>query len=133
MGSSPLIMTLSVAVGSALGGVLRYWCSGLIAERIGETFPWGTLFVNVLGSLLIGLVATVTAPDARIIMAPAVRMFFLVGIFGGFTTFSSFSLQTLTLLQEGEWLFAAGNVIGSVVLCMIGVWLGHTLGVAYNR
>lgn len=133
MGSSPLIMTLSVAVGSALGGVLRYWCSGLIAERIGETFPWGTLFVNVLGSLLIGLVATVTAPDARIIMAPAVRMFFLVGVFGGFTTFSSFSLQTLTLMQDGEWLFAAGNIIGSVVLCMIGVWIGHTLGVAYNR
>lgn len=133
MGSSPLIMTLSVAAGSALGGVLRYWCSGLIAERIGETFPWGTLFVNVLGSLLIGLVAAVTAPDARIIMAPAVRVFFLVGVFGGFTTFSSFSLQTLNLLQDGEWLFATGNIIGSVVLCMIGVWIGHTLGVAYNR
>ncbi len=133
MGSSPLIMTLSVAAGSALGGVLRYWCSGLIAERIGETFPWGTLFVNVLGSLLIGLLATVTAPDARIIMAPAVRVFFLVGVFGGFTTFSSFSLQTLNLLQDGEWLFATGNIIGSVVLCMIGVWIGHTLGVAYNR
>lgn len=133
MGSSPLIMTLSVAAGSALGGVVRYWCSGLIAERIGETFPWGTLFVNVLGSLLIGLLATVTAPDARIIMAPAVRVFFLVGVFGGFTTFSSFSLQTLNLLQDGEWLFATGNIIGSVVLCMIGVWIGHTLGVAYNR
>ena len=133
MASSPLMMTLSVAAGSALGGVLRYWCSGFIAERIGETFPWGTLFVNVLGSLLIGLFATVTAPDARLIVAPGVRMFFTLGLFGGFTTFSSFSLQTLALVQDGEWLFAAGNIVGSVVLCLIGVWLGHTLGVVYNR
>ncbi len=133
MGSSPLIMTLSVAAGSALGGVLRYWCSGLIADRIGETFPWGTLFVNVLGSLLIGFFATVTAPDARLIVGPAVRMFFMLGLFGGFTTFSSFSLQTLNLLLDGEWLFAAANIFGSVLLCMIGVWLGHKLGVTYNR
>ena len=133
MGSSPLTMTLAVAAGSALGGVLRYWCSGFIAERIGETFPWGTLFVNVVGSLLIGLFATVTSPDARLVVGPAVRMFFVLGLFGGFTTFSSFSLQTLNLIQEGEWLFAAGNIFGSVFLCMIGVWLGHTLGIAYNR
>ncbi len=133
MGSSPVLMTLSVAAGSALGGVLRYWCSGFIAERIGETFPWGTLFVNVLGSLLIGVFATVTAPDARLIVGPAARMFFMLGLFGGFTTFSSFSLQTLNLLQDGEWLFATANIVGSVLLCMIGVWLGHTLGVAYNR
>lgn len=133
MGSSSLIMTLSVAAGSALGGVLRYWCSGFIAERMGETFPWGTLFVNVVGSLLIGLFATVTAPDARLLVAPAVRMFFLLGLFGGFTTFSSFSLQTLSLMQDGEWLFAAGNIFGSVFLCLIGVWLGHSLGMAYNR
>lgn len=133
MGSSPLMMTLSVAAGSAIGGVLRYWCSGFMAERIGETFPWGTLFVNVLGSILIGVFAAVTAPDARLIVSPAVRMFFMLGLFGGFTTFSSFSLQTLNLVQDGEWLFAAANIFGSVFLCLVGVWLGHTLGMAYNR
>jgi CrcB protein len=133
MGSSPLIMTLSVATGSAIGGVLRYWCSGFMAERIGETFPWGTLFVNVLGSILIGVFAAVTAPDARLIVHPTVRMFFMLGLFGGFTTFSSFSLQTLNLVQDGEWLFAAANIFGSVLLCLVGVWLGHTLGMAYNR
>ena len=133
MNLSQVLMSVWVAAGSAIGGVFRYWCSGFIAERIGETFPWGTLFVNVLGSLLIGLFATVTAPDGRVFVGPGVRMFFMMGVFGGFTTFSSFSLQTLNLIQDGEWLFAAGNIVGSVVLCLIGVWIGHNIGMAYNR
>ena len=122
-----------IALGSALGGVSRYWCSGLIARHIGETFPWGTLFVNVLGSLLIGLFATLTAPDGRLLVGPITRQFFMLGIFGGFTTFSSFSLQTLNLAQDGEWLLAALSIVSSVVLCLIGVWCGHALGVAINR
>ncbi|MGF1641243.1 MAG: fluoride efflux transporter CrcB [Rhodospirillales bacterium] len=124
---------LAVAAGSALGGVLRYWCSGLIAARIGETFPWGTLIVNVVGSALIGIFAAVTAPDGRLLVAPEVRMFFTVGLLGGFTTFSSFSLQTLHLMRDGEWLFVAGNVVGSVVLCLVGVWLGYALGLLCTR
>jgi CrcB protein len=133
MSSSQVLMSVWIAAGSAIGGVLRYWCSGLIAARIGETFPWGTVFVNIVGSLLIGLFATVTAPDGRLLVGAGVRMFFMLGIFGGFTTFSSFSLQTLSLMQDGEWLFAAGNIVGSVVLCLVGVWIGHNLGMAYNR
>ncbi|MFN8096068.1 MAG: fluoride efflux transporter CrcB [Vicinamibacteria bacterium] len=124
---------LVVALGSALGGAARFGLSGVVARSFGETFPWGTLVVNVLGSFLIGFVATVTGPDGRLLASPASRQFLMPGIFGGFTTFSSFSLQTLSLAQEGEWLQAGGNVTGSVVLCLVGVWLGATLGAWVNR
>jgi CrcB protein len=124
---------LVVAAGSALGGAARFWLSGLVARGFGETFPWGTLAVNVLGSFLIGVVATVTGPDGRLLVSPAARQFWMLGIFGGFTTFSSFSLQTLSLAQEGEWVQAGGNVGLSVVLCLAGVWLGAALGSWVNR
>lgn len=124
---------LWIALGSALGGTGRYWCSGVIARHIGETFPWGTLVVNVLGSLLIGLVATLSEPDGRLLMSPTLRQFFMLGLFGGFTTFSSFSLQVLNLVRDGQWVSASLYIIGSVALCLIGVWLGHSLGIAINR
>lgn len=124
---------LWVALGSALGGVARFWCSGLIARHIGEAFPWGTLIVNVAGSFLIGLVAALAAPEGRLLLPIDVRVFLMIGLFGGFTTFSSFSLQTLALLQDGEWLNAAANVIGSVLLCLASVWFGYAIGVALNR
>jgi CrcB protein len=124
---------LWIALGSALGGVGRYWCSGVIARHIGETFPWGTLVVNVLGSLLIGLVATLSEPDGRLLMSPTLRQFFMLGLFGGFTTFSSFSLQVLNLVRDGQWVMASLYVLASVALCLIGVWLGHSLGIAINR
>jgi CrcB protein len=94
--------SLSIALGSALGGVLRYWCSGLVARWFGETFPWGTLIVNIGGSLLIGLFATLTAPDGRLLVGTLTRQFVMLGVLGGFTTFSSFSLQTLALAQSGR-------------------------------
>jgi CrcB protein len=122
-----------VALGGALGSVARYWCSGVVANAVGETFPWGTLIVNVLGSLLIGFVATVSGTDGRFLIPPEARQFMMVGILGGFTTFSSFSLQTLTLARDGEWLLAGANVVGSVVLCLIAVWVGHMLAVLVNR
>lgn len=124
---------LWVALGSAVGGAGRYWCSGLVASRIGETFPWGTMAVNVVGSFAIGLFAVLSGPDSRWLVAAEARQFVMLGVLGGFTTFSSFSLQTLGLLQDGEWLPAVGNVVGSVFLCMLGVWLGHALGVQLNR
>jgi len=122
-----------VAVGSAIGGVARYWCSGLIAHLFGETFPWGTLIVNVVGSFLIGLIATVSGTDGRFIIPPEARQFLMVGILGGFTTFSSFSLQTLTLARDGQWLLVGANIVGSVVLCVVMVWAGHALAVLVNR
>ncbi len=123
----------AVAVGSALGGIARYGLSGVVARSFGETFPWGTLVVNVTGSLAIGLVATVTGPDGRLLVSPVARQFWMPGVLGGFTTFSSFSLQTMSLAQDGEWLRAAGNVALSIVLCLVGVWLGAALGAWLNR
>ena len=127
------LVVLAVAAGSALGGVARYGLSGLVARSFGETFPWGTLVVNVLGSFLIGFVATLTGPDGRVLVSPVTRQFWMPGIFGGFTTFSSFSLQTLVLAQDGEWPRALGNVALSVALCLVGVWLGAALAAAVNR
>jgi CrcB protein len=128
-----LTVSLWIALGSAIGGVLRYWCSGLIARWFGETFPWGTIVVNVVGSLLIGLIATLSGPDGRLLVGTTMRQFMMLGLLGGFTTFSSFSLQTLALAQSGEWVPAATNIVGSVLLCLTGVWLGHALAIAINR
>jgi CrcB protein len=118
---------LWIALGSAVGGAARYGCAGLAARWLGVSFPWGTLIVNVSGSLLIGLLATAMAPDGRLLAGPDARAFLMIGILGGFTTFSSFSLETLNLARDGEWLWASGNVILSVVLCLCAVWLGHVL------
>ena len=123
---------LWIAVGSALGGVARYWCSGVAARLIGETFPWGTIIVNIIGCFIIGFFATLTGPDGRIFAGSTTRQFVMMGLLGGFTTFSSFSLQTLNLASDGEWLQAGGNIIGSVVLCLLAVWLGHLLAVSIN-
>jgi CrcB protein len=121
-----------VAVGSALGGMARYWCSGIAARIVGPTFPWGTLVVNVLGSFIIGFFATMTGPDGRLFVPSNARVFVMVGLCGGYTTFSSFSLQTLNLVQDGEWLHAGGNILGSVTLCLVAVWAGYLLAVAIN-
>jgi fluoride exporter len=125
---------LWVASGGALGSVGRYWLSGVVAARVGETFPWGTLVANVTGSFVIGFVAALASPEGRLDSTSRVfaSQFFLAGVCGGYTTFSSFSLQTLNLLRAGEWLYAGGNVLLSVILCLIGVWLGYLLGAALN-
>lgn len=122
-----------VIIGSALGGGARYWCSGFVARTVGETFPWGTLTVNAVGSLIIGLIAALTGPDGRLLMGTEARQFIMMGVLGGFTTFSSFSLQTLALAQDGEWMRAGLNVVGSVVVCLVAVWAGWALGTAINR
>src|ERR1700682_5047178 len=119
-------------IGSALGGGARYWCSGFVAERIGETFPWGTLFINVSGSLVIGFFATLTGPDGRFLVGTTGRQFVMVGLCGGYTTFSAFSLQTLNLMNDGEWLQAGANIGLSVALCLIAVWVGHVLALSIN-
>src|SRR5437867_7667650 len=121
-----------VGLGSALGGLCRFWASGLIANRYGQSFPWGTLFVNVTGSFIIGLFATLTAPDGRWMVGPSGRNFFMSGLCGGYTTFSSFSLQTLTLAQDEEWLYASGNAVLNLLLCLAAAWLGHALAALLN-
>ena len=98
---------LWVGLGSALGGMMRYWCSLFLARTVSETFPWGTMFVNVTGSAFIGFFATLTAVNGRFVAPISTRQFVMTGICGGFTTFSAFSLETLILARDGEWMKAA--------------------------
>ena len=123
-----------VAVGSMVGGMSRFWVSRVVAERVGEAFPWGTIIINISGSFLIGVFYALTQPDGRFNTSRSfVIQFCMVGICGGYTTFSSFSLQTLNLLRDKQWLWAGGNVALSVVACMAAVWLGFILGETINR
>jgi fluoride exporter len=122
-----------VAVGSCIGGTLRFWLSGVIANWVGQTFPWGTLVINVTGSFAIGLFAALTGPEGRFFVPGEWRQFFMIGICGGYTTFSSFSLQTLTLARDGDWFWAGLNIALSVVLCLLGVWLGSAGGMVLNE
>jgi CrcB protein len=126
-------MYLAVMLGGALGTGARFFLSGLIANAFGQTFPWGTLIVNATGSFVIGFFATLTGPDGRFLVSVGARQFVMAGICGGYTTFSSFSLQTLNLMNDGEWLSATGNVAGSFAFCMLFVWLGSTLAGALNQ
>ena len=128
-----MLTYLFVALGGALGSVARYAASGAIARASNEVFPWGTLTVNVTGCFVIGLFAMLTGPDGRILVPPDARQFFMVGVCGGYTTFSSFSLQTLALARDGDLARAGANVAASVLLCLIGVTLGSVAGAAINR
>ena len=116
---------LWIGMGSALGGMGRYWLSGLIADRYGAVFPWGTIVVNVSGSFLIGLIGALAEGGGRLLTPPVAREFLMLGILGGYTTFSSFSLQTLNLAREGQWFYAGANIGLSVTLCLAAVWLGY--------
>jgi CrcB protein len=127
---STLIAYLWIAIGGALGSVARYAASSLIAARFGESFPLGTLVINVVGSFVIGFFATLTGPDGRLLVSPVARQFVMVGICGGFTTFSSFSLQTLNLVREGALVYAGANIVLSVVGCLAAVWLGYVCAAA---
>jgi len=127
-----MMLYLLVGLGGALGSISRFWLSGLIATHAGETFPWGTFWINVTGSFIIGFFSTLTGPDGRWFARTETRQFVMTGILGGYTTFSSFSLQTLNLARDGDWMRAGGNVIGSVTACLIAVWLGHLLAAQIN-
>jgi CrcB protein len=117
---------LLIAFGSALGGVARHWMTGFVAVRWGETFPWGTLGVNVLGSALIGGLAA-WSDSTRLGLSTEVRQFLMVGVLGGFTTFSAFSLQTLRLIQSEDWVRASANILLSVGLSLVAVAVGYRL------
>lgn len=125
--------SIMVALGGAVGSLGRFWLAEALVA-IGMTwFPWATLVANVTGSFLIGLIAALTGPDGRLLIDPDWRLFWLVGLCGGYTTFSSFSLQTLTLVQGGEWTKAGLNVAASVALCLVAVALGFALATHFNR
>jgi fluoride exporter len=124
-----------IALGGALGSASRHWLSSVITDATapeGSSFPWGTLTVNISGSLVIGFLAAFTDPAGRRTIGPGGRQFFMYGLCGGYTTFSAFSLQTFDLLRDRQWLHAGGNVMLSVVLCVLAVWVGYLLGAACN-
>ena len=118
---------LLVGSGGFIGSILRYGVSGL-AQRLDPAggLPIGTLAVNAIGCFLIGLVAGLA--DSRGLFGPEMRLFFFIGVLGGFTTFSTFGFETFALLRAGETIRASANVVGSVVLCLFAVWLGYGLG-----
>jgi len=121
---------LWIGLGGALGSMGRHWCNGLVARLAGVNFPWGTLAINVLGSLVIGLASSTMGSAGRWPTTVTAQQFVMVGICGGYTTFSSFSLQTLALIQGHQLGAALANILLSVVLCLVAVWLGHAAGVA---
>ncbi len=126
---------LWVAIGGAIGSMARYAVGGMVSHKYGESFPWGTLVINVTGSFIIGVLAALSGSEGKMTPQSRVltRQLLMTGVCGGYTTFSSFSLQTLNLMQDRQWLYAGGNVVLSVVLCMIAVWLGYLLGSIFNR
>jgi CrcB protein len=121
-----------VGLGGALGSMARFWGSSFVARHWGETFPFGTLIINVTGSFLIGFFATLTDTDGRLLVSPSLRTFFMAGLCGGYTTFSSFSLETLNLARDGEWLRAGANAVCSVMFCLLAVGLGRLVALPLN-
>ncbi|MBC8519215.1 MAG: fluoride efflux transporter CrcB [Gammaproteobacteria bacterium] len=117
---------IAIAVGGALGSVMRYLVSNGIYGWLGRGFPWGTMTVNVLGSLVMGLLFVLLTE--RLALGPQWRAFLLIGFLGAFTTFSSFSMETLNLLEGGEVMRAVLNMVGSVVVCVGAAWLGVIVG-----
>lgn len=115
-----------VFLGGGIGAAARYWLSGLIHERLGSGFPYGTLVVNIVGCFIIGLV--MGSMQERFLSHPSLRLFLTIGILGGFTTFSSFSYETIAMLKDGEIAFASLNISASVLCCISGTWIGLIVG-----
>jgi CrcB protein len=124
---------ISVALGSIVGAVARFLVSVLFVSQFGDGFPWGTLFVNVTGSFAIGFYAALTGPDGRLFVGARQRLFVMVGICGGYTTFSAFSLETLRLVQSGKLQTALVYLFVSVITWIAGVWIGHIFAARLNR
>ncbi|MCG6969679.1 MAG: fluoride efflux transporter CrcB [Gammaproteobacteria bacterium] len=117
---------LAIAAGGALGALLRFLSSTGMHRLLGQSFPYGTLFVNVVGSLLMGFLYILLT--SRMELPAPWRAFFLVGLLGAFTTFSTFSMDTLQLLEKGLWIRAVLNVGSNVVLCLAAAWAGVLVG-----
>src|SRR6201993_1001791 len=122
-----------VAIGGAIGSMARLWLGVKVTLLTGLAFPWGTILVNIIGSLVIGFVATLTGPNGRVVVPVNAQAFVMVGLCGGFTTFSAFSLQTLELARAGRLLDAGANVVLSVAACLTAVAVGHWLATLFGR
>jgi CrcB protein len=122
---------LFVVIGGAIGTLARYLIS-VAALPFSQNLPWGTIWINIIGSFVIGLFGTLTLAHGRFPVTENARLFVMVGLCGGFTTFSSFSLQTLDLIRGGATVRAAINVVASVVLCVAAVATGHLIAAYFN-
>ena len=120
-----------VSLGAILGGLARYFVSLVLGT--GPGFPWASLFINASGSLIIGFYATLTGPDGRMLARPEHRQFVMTGFCGGYTTFSTFSLETFRLFHGGMKYTAFGYIAASIVCWLASVWLGHMIASRYNR
>ena len=118
---------VAVMAGGAAGVGLRMFISNWSADHFGSAFPWGTLLVNVSGCLIIGLFTGLTGPDGVVMTSPMLRQVAAIGVLGWFTTYSSFSLETINLLAEGEVLYGLGNIFLTLLLCLGGTWIGLAL------
>ena len=127
-----MLTYLCIGLGGAIGTIARFWLDGVVSHLSGGKFPWGILAINVTGSFLIGVLFALIGPEGLWPVRREVYTFFVVGICGGYTTFSSFSLNTLNLAREGQWLYAGANVVSSVVFCLVAVWLGYMLGASLH-
>ena len=117
-----MTQVLAIAAGGAIGALLRYWVSTAVQSRTASVFPYGTLTVNVVGSLLIGFLYILLIE--RLAAGPAVRAFMLIGVLGAFTTFSTFSIETLNLMESGQLGKALVNMLASVIVCVSAAGLG---------
>ena len=117
---------LLIAVFGAIGTLARYGLQGFLQVKMGSTFPYGTLVINLTGCFFLGLIGQITLN--RMVVSPELRMAIAIGFFGGYTTFSSYGLQTLNLARDGEWLGVALNIVGSNVLGLLAVYLGWVGG-----
>lgn len=126
------ILYAYVTAGSMIGSCARYLV-GVALQTAGPAFPWGTLFVNITGSFVIGFYAAITGPDGRLFASARQRQFVMTGICGGYTTFSAFSLETFQLVRGGHLSIGALNIAVSIVSWLVAVWLGHTLATRLNR
>jgi CrcB protein len=121
-----MLRIVAIAAGGAAGSLLRYWMSTGVYAILGRGFPYGTLVVNVVGSLLMGVCFVMFME--RMVSSPEWRAAVLIGLLGAFTTFSTFSMETLNLLEGGAYFRAAANVVLSVVLCLAATWVGVVVG-----
>jgi len=128
VGKPRMSKTILIGIAGLIGTLLRYWLASFVTRQHGETFPWGTMAVNIIGCLIAGAIFYLT--EERLLLTPAFRQVILIGLLGGFTTFSSYGLQTFTLLREGEFGLATMNVVVSNVVGILMVWLGYGLAKA---